>query len=133
MTARPLHVVVRTPRGVVAALDALSLRLPAETGQVGIRPRAEATVIPIEPGLVLARTADGLRFVATAGGLVRTAPFAAVVLTPVAVFGDDATSVVAAIDAALAGPDPEHDLRDAIRRLETRLRRQVREGDGGAR
>jgi F0F1-type ATP synthase epsilon subunit len=133
MNRRGLHVVVRTPREVVAELDVQSLRVPTDTGQVGIRPRAEATVTPIEPGLVLARTAERLRFLATAGGLLRAAAFEAVLLTPVAVLGDDAAAVVAAVDAAVAGPDPEHELREAIKRLETGLLREVRGGDGGER
>lgn len=133
MSRRCLHLVVRTPREVVAELEALSLRVPADTGQVGVRPRAEATVTPVEPGLVLVRTQDGMRFVGTAGGLLRTAAREAVLLTPVAVLGDDAAAVVAAIDAALAGPDPDRVLRQAIERLEAGLLREVHGGDGGGR
>ena len=128
-----LHLVVRTPREVVADLTALSLRVPAETGQVGIRPRGEATVTPVEPGLVLIRTADRMRFVGTAGGLLRTAAREAVLLTPVAVLGDDAAAVLAAVDAALAGPDPERELRQAIERLEAGLLREAHGADGGGR
>jgi F0F1-type ATP synthase epsilon subunit len=133
MNGRGLHVVVRTPREVVAALDVRSLRVPTDTGLVGIRPRAEATVTSIEPGLVLARTAQGMRFIGTAGGLLRADALEAVLLTPLAVFGDDAAAVVAAVDTALAGPDPERELRLAIERLETGLLREIRGGDGGGR
>ena len=56
-----------------------------------------------------------MRFVGTAGGLLRTAAREAVLLTPVAVLGDDAAAVLAAIDAALAGPDPERELRQCDR------------------
>ena len=128
-----LHLVVRTPREVVAELQALSLRVPADTGQVGVRPRAEPAVTPVEPGLVLIRTAEGMRFVGTAGGLLRTTGQEAVLLTPVAVLGDDAAAVLAAIDAVLTGPDPERELRRAIERLEAGLLREVHGGDGGAR
>ncbi len=130
---RSLHVVVRTPHEVVAELEVQSLRVPADTGQVGIRPRTEATVMPVEPGLVLARTPEGTRFIGTAGGLLRAEAFEAVLLTPVAVLGDDAAAVVAAVGAVLAGPDPERELRQAIERLETGLLREVRGGDGGER
>jgi F0F1-type ATP synthase epsilon subunit len=133
MNRRGLHVVVRTPREVVAELDVQSLRVPTDTGQVGIRPRAEATVTAIEPGLVLAHTAERVRFVGTAGGLLRADAFEAVLLTPVAVLGEDAAAVVAAVDAALAGPDPERELRRAIERLETGLLREIRGGDSGER
>jgi F-type H+-transporting ATPase subunit epsilon len=130
---RSLHVVVRTPREVVAELEVQSLRVPTDTGQVGILPRTEATVTPVEPGLVLARTAERIRFIGTAGGLLRAEAFGAMLLTPVAVLGDDAAAVVAAVEAAVAGPDPERELRQAIERLETGLLREVRGGDGGER
>jgi F0F1-type ATP synthase epsilon subunit len=128
-----LHLVVRTPREVVADLTALSLRVPADTGQVGIRPRGEATVTPVEPGLVLIRTADGMRFVGTAGGLLRTTAREAVLLTPVAVLGNDAAAVLSAVEAALAGPDPERELRQAIERLEAGLLREAHGTDGRGR
>jgi F0F1-type ATP synthase epsilon subunit len=133
MSPRGLHLVVRTPREVVAELDVRSLRVPTETGQVGIRPRAEAMVTAIEPGLVLASTAQRVCFIGTAGGLLRAERFEAVLLTPVAVLGDDPAAVVAAVDAALAGPDPERELRQAIERLETGLLREIRGGGGGER
>jgi F0F1-type ATP synthase epsilon subunit len=133
MSRGGLHVVVRTPREVVADLEVHSLRVSTDTGQVGIRPRAEATVTAIEPGLVLAHTAERVHFIGTAGGLLRAEAFEAVLLTPVAVLGDDAAAVAAAVDAALAGPDPERELRQAIERLETGLLREIRGSDGGER
>jgi F0F1-type ATP synthase epsilon subunit len=126
---RLLHVVVRTPRAVVAELDVRSLRVPTHTGQVGILPRAEATVTPVEPGLVLARTPERTRFIGTAGGLLRGRAFEAVLLTPVAVLGDQAPAVVAAMAATLAGADPEREFRQAIERLEAGLQREVRRGE----
>jgi F0F1-type ATP synthase epsilon subunit len=133
MRGRTVHFVVRTPRGIVADLEVQSLRVPTDTGQVGIRPGVEAAVTPVEPGLVLARAAERLHFIGTAGGLLRTDGSEAELLTPVAVLGDDAAAAVAAVDEALAGADPERDLRQAIERLETGLRREVRGVDGGAR
>jgi hypothetical protein len=55
-----------------------------------------------------------------------------VLLTPVAVIGDDAATVVAAMDAALAAPDPERELRRAIEHLEQGLLREVRRRDHDA-
>lgn len=133
MSARSLWLVVRTPREVVAELDAWSLRIPTETGQVGIRPRGEAGALAIEPGLALVRTTGGVRFLATAGGLLRTRPFEAVLLTPVAALGDDAAAALAAMEAALAGADPERELRRAIERLETGLLREIRGGEAHGR
>lgn len=129
MPRPPLHVVIRTPREVVAELDVLALRVPTRSGQVGVRPGAEALVTPVEPGLVIARGADGVRFVGTAGGLLRTSARAGLLLTPLAVLGDDAMAVLAAVDAALSGPDPEHELRRAIERLEAGLLHEVRRRD----
>lgn len=130
--SRPgLHVVVRTPREVVADLEVQSLRVPTDTGQVGVRPRAEAAVTAVEPGLVLARVGDRMRVIGTAGGLLRVSSSEAVLLTPVAVLGDDAAAVVAAVDEALAGPEGERELRQAIERLEAGLLREARGGDGG--
>jgi F0F1-type ATP synthase epsilon subunit len=128
-----LHVVVRTPREVVADAAVRSLRVPTATGQVGVRPRAEATVLAVEPGLVVARDGERSWFLGTAGGILRTAASEAVLLTPIAVRGDDPAAVVAALDAALASPDAEQDLRRAIGRLETGLLRELRGADGGGR
>ena len=130
MPYRPLHVVVRTPREVVAELEVLALRVPTESGQVGIRPAAEAVVTAVEPGLVLARVAGGMRFIGTAGGLLRASAREAVLLTPLAVLGERAEDVVAAVDRALSGAGAEHDLRQAIERLEAGLLREVRRGAG---
>jgi len=99
-----LHVVVRTPHEVVGEFAVLSLRVPTDTGQVGIRPRAEAAVTAIEPGLVFARTPEGRRFISTAGGLLRAGASEAVLLTPLAVLGHDAAAVVAAVDRCWPAP-----------------------------
>jgi F0F1-type ATP synthase epsilon subunit len=125
-----LKVVVRTPREVAAEFDARSLRVPADTGQVGLRPRGEPTVLALEPGLVLAWTPEGVRFLATAGGLLRFDGRRAIVLTPVAVVGRDAPSVRKRLEEALAVPRADLELRRAIERLETGILRQLRRGEG---
>ena len=121
-----LHLVVRTPHSVVVESDVLALRVPTESGQVGVRPRGEPTVTPIEPGLAIARTAEGLLFLATAGGLLRSDAGVVVLLTPVAFVGGDPEAVLRAIEAATAAPDPERDLRQAIERLEAGMLRELR-------
>lgn len=131
MDERSLRFAVRTPREVVLELGAQSLRIPTDTGQVGLRPGCEPNVLAVEPGLVLARTAEGLRFVATAGGLLRCDGHVAVLLTPVAVAGGDARTVRAELDEALAAPRAELELRRAIERLETGMLRGLR-SDGVA-
>lgn len=125
-----LEVVVRTPREVVAELAARSLRVPSDTGQVGLRPRYEPTLLAVEPGLVLAWTTDGVRFLATAGGLLRCDGQRATLLTPLAVVGADAEDVRARLEEALASPRADLELRRAIERLETGILRQLRKGEG---
>jgi F0F1-type ATP synthase epsilon subunit len=132
--AATLEVVVRTPRDVVATLRARSLRIPSDTGQVGLRPRCEATVVAVEPGLVLAWTPEGVQYLATAGGLLRCDGREASLLTPVAVAGSDAASVRAQLEEALSMPRAEIELRRAIERLETGILYELRRsGDGDAR
>ena len=60
MSNRQLKLMVRTPREVVVELRVSSIRVPTETGQVGVRPRAEPLVLAVEPGLVLVRREDTL-------------------------------------------------------------------------
>lgn len=124
--AEGLQLVVRTPHEVVAELAAASLRVPVDSGQVGLRPRCEPTVLALEPGLVLVLTDARLRFLATGGGLLRCDGRRAVVLTPVAVLGDDATSVRARLEEALALPGADRELRQAIERLEAGILRELR-------
>jgi F0F1-type ATP synthase epsilon subunit len=125
-----LSLLVRTPREVAAELEVRSLRVPADTGQVGLRPRCEATVLAVEPGLALAWTSEGVRFVATAGGLLRCDGRRAVLLTPIAVVGSDAATVRAQLEAALAAPRTDLELRRALERLETGILQELRKRDG---
>jgi F0F1-type ATP synthase epsilon subunit len=126
MGSATLALSVVTPHALVAELDVASLRFPTETGQVGLRPRAEPAVFALEPGLVLARTPAGLRYVATAGGLLRSDGARALLLTPLAVTGEDAADVRRRIDAALAAPDPGRELRRTIGGLEAGILRELR-------
>ena len=130
MADATLQLVVRTPREVVAELEVLSLRVASDTGQVGLRPGCEPAVLAVEPGLALAATAAGLRFLATAGGALRCDGRRAVLLSPIAVMGEDAESVSRLLEAALDGPGADADLRRALGRLEAALLRELR--DGGA-
>ena len=93
MAEATLRFCVRTPQGIAFEAGLRSLRVPTDTGQVGLRPRAERTALGVEPGLVLAGAPDGLRFVATAGGLLRCEGSEAVLLTPLAVSGESAPAV----------------------------------------
>lgn len=128
-----LELVVRTPRAVVAERAVRSLRVPTDSGQVGLRPRSEPSVLAVEPGLVLVWTPEGLDFVATAGGLLRCDGQRAILLTPVAVVGRDARAVRSELEEALAVPGTELELRRVIERLETGILRELRKGEGATR
>lgn len=129
MADATLKLVVRTPQEIVAELEARSLRVPADTGQVGLRPRCEPSVLAVEPGLAFARTQAGVRFFATAGGLLRCDGRRVVVLTPVAVCGRDPQEVRSRLADALAAPRADLELRLAIERLETGILRELRGGE----
>lgn len=128
-----LRFAIRTPRGVVLDERLLSARVPAETGQVGLRPREEPLLLGVEPGLVVLRTEGGLRFAATAGGLLESDRERAVLYTPFAASGDTGEGVLAALDRALATPDRELAARRRIAELEKRIAQEVRVRHPGAR
>jgi F0F1-type ATP synthase epsilon subunit len=121
-----LRLVVRTPERGIFDEAVSSLRLPTDTGQVGLRPRAEATVLVVEPGLVLATAGGELRFLATAGGLLRCDGSSATLLTPVAVVGDSEESVAQALDQVLREAHAELELRAVLQRLETGILLELR-------
>jgi F0F1-type ATP synthase epsilon subunit len=130
-----LRLVVRTPQGGVFDERVTSLRVPTDTGQVGLRPRSELAALAVEPGLALAASGHGLRFVATAGGLLRCDGKEAVLLTPLAVVGESAEVVGAQLEEALGIPRADLELRAVLQRLETgilqELRRSTAAGRGG--
>ena len=126
--AQGLRLIVRTPREVVLELDATSLRVPTESGQVGMRPRVEALVLAVEPGLVLVRHGDSLHFIGSAGGLLRCDGKRASLLTPLAVAGKDEDEVMTALEQALAQPNVELEARVTLSRFQSRILRELRSG-----
>jgi F0F1-type ATP synthase epsilon subunit len=128
MSERQLKLVVRTPREVVVELRVLSVRVPTETGQVGLRARVEPLVLAVEPGLVLVRREDAYQFVGTAGGLLRCDGCIASLLTPLAVSGDDEDAVLNALEEALAQPSVEMEARETLGRLQSSILRELRQG-----
>lgn len=124
-----LHLVLRTPQTIVLEADITSLRVPTETGQVGLRPRSEASILAVEPGLVLFRVGDQLHYAGTAGGLLRCDGRKAVLLTPIAVAGDEPEAVLTALDAALALPDAEREARATLERLEKNIVRELHQAE----
>lgn len=126
MAEETLRLVVRTPQGGVFDERVTSLRVPTDTGQVGLRPRSEAAALVVEPGLTLAASTAGFHFIATAGGLLRCDGEEAILLTPLAVVGESAQVVRAELEEALGTPSPDLALRAALQRLETGILQELR-------
>lgn len=127
MSETQLQLVVRTPREVVVDLHVSSLRVPTETGQVGVRVRVEPFVLAVEPGLVLARREAAFTFVGTAGGVLRCDGMTANLLTPLAVSGDNEEEVVNALEEALAQPRVETEARETLGQLQSSILRELRQ------
>ncbi len=127
--AHQLRVTIRTPGTTVVDDDFMSLRIPTQTGLVGLRPRGESSVLAVEAGLILLKASGGTRFAGTAGGLLHTDGQSASLLTPLAVVGDDLESVSRQLDALLAAPSEEMDVRRTLGRLETRILQELQEGE----
>jgi len=131
-----LALVVRTPNGAVLEESVTSLRVPTDSGQVGLRPRSEPAALVVEPGLALAASRRGLLFIATIGGLLRCDGRQAVLLTPLAVVGQNAEAVRADLEQALAALRPDLELRAVLQRLETGILQELRgasaAGGGGS-
>ena len=121
-----LHLMIRTPRELVFAADVVAVRVPTQTGQVGLRPRCEATVLAVEPGLVIVRIGGGVRYAGTAGGLLACDGASAALLTPLAAVGDDLEQVSSDLQKALAEPAEEMEVRRTLGRLETRILQELR-------
>jgi F0F1-type ATP synthase epsilon subunit len=123
-----LQLIVRTPLEVVLESAVSSIRVPTETGLVGVRPRVEPLILALEPGLVLLRQDDVLHFVGTAGGLLRCDGVRASVLTPLAVVGSNEDEVLTALEEALATPHTELEVRTTFGRLQHSILRELRHG-----
>jgi len=121
-----LHVTVRTPHAVVYEADVASLRVPTESGQVGIRPRTEATLLAVEVGLVLVHTSAGTQFVGTAGGLLSCDGVSATLLTPLAVVGDTEQTILDELEHALQEPSEEMQARTTLGKIEGEILHEMR-------
>jgi F0F1-type ATP synthase epsilon subunit len=122
-----LHVLILTPHETVLDMQVRAVRVPTETGQVGLRPCEEPFVLVVEPGLVILRVDGGRRFAATAGGLLESDRERSVLYTPFAVLGDVDSEVLAALDRALTTPDSELSARRQLGELEQRIVKELRQ------
>lgn len=120
-----LHLQVRTPHGSVIDRDVHSLRLPTETGQVGLRAHRATTVLVVEPGLLVIHAGGATSFASTAGGLLRMADNEADLFTPYATTGETPESVLEDLDKQLAAPDSELAMRRRLTELEQRIMREL--------
>ena len=120
------RLVIRTPHETVLDEQVRAARVPTETGQVGLRPRGEPFVLIVEPGLVILRMDDGIRFAATAGGLLDCDREQSVLYTPFAVVGGVGAEVLTALDRAFAMPESELVARRRLAELEQHIVRELR-------
>ncbi len=123
-----LQVVIRTPHERVLDAVVRAVRVPTETGQVGLRPRQEPLLLGVEPGLVILRTEAGVRLAATAGGLLHGDRQQCVLYTPFAVLGEDEAEVLAALERAFGTPDSELVARKDLDEIERRIVLELRRG-----
>lgn len=122
-----LKVIIRTPHETVFEAEARSLRVPTESGQVGLRPSVEGHVSAFETGVMNLRTPDNsIRFIGTAGGLLVCDGKAATMLTPLAVVGKDEQSVLSQLDSVLSRPSSEMEARRMLSRLEGEIVNELR-------
>lgn len=129
MIRQTLHAIIRTPSETVVEQDVAALRVPTHTGQVGLRPRSEPTVLAVEAGLIVLRLNGGNRYAGTAGGLLHTDGTSASLLTPLAVVGKDVEAVLQRLDELLAVPSEEMEVRRTLGRLETRILQELRQAE----
>ena len=121
MAAATVRFVVRTPHEVVFDADVRSVRVLTETGHVGVRPRMEPLVLPVEAGLVLVHTDDHVAFVGSAGGLLSSDGMRVTLFTPLGVVGTDPKAIRAALDQGFAAPGSEFAVRARLGKLEGRI------------
>ncbi|MGD8317450.1 MAG: hypothetical protein PVH21_00520 [Myxococcales bacterium] len=120
-----LQLAIRTPYEVVFDELVRAARVPTESGQVGLRPRQEPLMSAVEPGLILLWTGEGLRFAATAGGLLEGGRERAVLYTPFAVISEQEEEVLMTLERALATPDSEIAARRRLGELEEHIVREL--------
>jgi F0F1-type ATP synthase epsilon subunit len=124
-----LRITIRTPGETVFEGEVVSMRVPTHTGQVGLRPRAEPSVLAVEAGLIVLKTESDTKYAGTAGGLLHTNGQSASLLSPLAVVGSNVESVSQQLDILLSAPSEEMEVRRTLGRLETRILQELRQGD----
>jgi F0F1-type ATP synthase epsilon subunit len=121
MSPATIRFVARTPHEVVFDGEVRSIRVLTETGHVGVRPRTEPLVLPVEAGLVLVRAVDHVTLVGSAGGLLSVRHGQATLFTPLGVVGTDPVAIRKALDQALTTPNSEFTIRAKLGKLESQI------------
>lgn len=131
-----LSFTVLTPQRELVRAQVRGLRVSAADGWLGIRPRGEACIVAVQPGLLLVygdsvhpRLHPRLhpRYGATAGGLLRSDGRTCTLYTPYAVFGATPAETQEALSAVLHGESPEFAARRELDALQTRILRELRD------
>ncbi len=122
---------VRTPHGLMFERALTSARIPVATGQVGLRPRMETSILAVESGLMLFRCGETTWFAASAGGLLRTTRVACVVFTPFAVVDSSPEAVLELLAQAVHDPASELEAHHRLEELEQRIIKELRSTDAG--
>lgn len=127
-----LHVIVRTPLGVVYDAAVHAIRAEDESGWFGIRPGREPVIAVLPPGLLLLHDDEGEGFVALSGGLLRHDGVRCLVLAREAVVARALEDVADRLAAQLARRRERGGTqRDAVHALAREvLRRMVAEVRG---
>ncbi len=134
MAERPtlLELSIRTPRAEPFHGGVRALRVPAETGHVGIHPGIEPMVLAVEAGLVVVTTEDQQTlFCASAGGLLTAGRDRCELYTPFAVIGSSDEKMLAELDSMLATPDAELLARRQLSDLEQQILRELHQPNAG--
>ncbi len=127
VTIDVLHFIVTTPQQEVVKFESRSVRVVTETGQVGLRPKMEAVILAIEPGLILVHQSIETQFVGSAGGLLTCDGKIAKLLTPFAVSGINEQAVISELTRQLQQPRAELEVRNAISSIQTSILNELQE------
>ena len=128
---RTLVFEILTPAETIFQANIDSLRVPTFSGHVGLRPRGEPTVIPVEAGLVIIHHAGETTYAGTTGGVLRCDGQQARLLTPLAVVGSELAQVSEQLQHQLDAPGEEIETRRTLGKLETRIVRELHQTDDG--
>ena len=125
-----LRLTVRTPHQVILDEPVRSLRVLTETGQVGLRPAAEPTLLPFEPGLVHAKLASGGApaeiYIGTSGGLLSCDGERVTMMTSIAIVGTDRAALEKQFDSIMGHSNAELEARNAFNKLEVHILNEIR-------